>query len=606
MYSRGFFSTIVIAITLVCGCSEPDTDRASESSKAGSDSTAVVRHTDTLSTDATEFQFEPLPKSTTSSTFNGSTPKFRDVSVSRGLVHTYENGATGQLLMVESIGGGVAWLDLDADGFPDAYMVQAGSPNGPVTQRPHDRIFRNRESGFVDVTTMTGIHEQGYGQGVAVGDYDADGFDDIYVTNVGANTLYHNNGDGTVSEVTATSGTQDDRWSSSAAWADINADALPELYVCNYLKYDPYDPFPCEKDGKPALCHPRQIDAWPDELFLNRGDGSFEAAAEKMGTVGPGNKGLGVAVAHFNDDDLPDIYVCNDTTSNFLFVNSGEGFRERALDLGVALNSSGDAEASMGVEVGDSDGDGRLDLFLTHFTNESNTMYQNIGPAGFRDVTNTVGLHSVTMPKLGFGVVMRDFNSDSHPDIFIANGHIDHNNADGDGFEQHPQVLTTQNETWFDVSEEAGPYFRERRVARGVAVADFDCDGDWDLLTGNQNAPAALLMNESRHGHWLKIRFIGIASERRGSCTRVTLEFGKVMHTMELTAGTSFASSHEPIVICGFGDTNQSGTVSITWTSGVQQVIHDVQPDQSLIVLEGRPPYSDPTASHRPLDTVSQ
>ncbi|HIE95821.1 MAG TPA: hypothetical protein EYQ63_02125 [Fuerstia sp.] len=585
---------IVLVASSIPGCA----DSVPDLSPSGEKTASASRQPSTPSPPENRpaFHFDPLAGAEPQRTFQGQGPRFHESAAERGLVHTYQNGAIGQLLMVESIGGGVGWLDMDADGFPDVYFVQGGRPDGTMDGRPTDRLFRNVGHRFVDVTEVVGLDERGYGQGVAVGDCDGDGFDDVYVTNVGANTFYRNNGDGTITEATHSAGVRDSRWSSSAAWADLNGDSFSELYVCNYLEYDPYDPFPCEKDGLPALCHPRQIDAWPDELFLNKGDGTFDAAAQRLGTFGPGNKGLGVAIAHFNDDDLPDIYVCNDTTANFLFINTGDGFREAALDLGVGLNASGDAEASMGVATGDYDGDGQMDLYLTHFTNESNTLYRNIGVGGFRDVTGAVGLHALTMPRLGFGVVMRDFNCDGQQDILTANGHIDHNNADGDGFKQLPQMLTVQDGTWFDVSETAGPYFAQRRVARGVAVADFDQDGDWDVLTGNQNAPAALLVNESEGGHRLKLRLVGVASERQGIGARLSLTFGETTQSIQLTGGTSFASTHQPVLIVGLGDAASSGTVTIKWPSGTEQVLNDVRPDQSLIIVEGRRAFTDPAS----------
>ena len=594
MFRRHFPLWNLLVASSIFGCadsvpeiSQNDKKTASASRQPGTPSPAENRPA---------FRFDPLPETKAQRTFQGQGPRFHESAAELGLDHIYQNGATGQLLMVESIGGGLGWMDIDVDGFPDVYGVQGGRPDGPMASRPTDRLFRNLGGHFVDVTDSAGLDERGYGQGVAVGDYDGDGFDDVYVTNVGDNTLYRNNGDGTFIETTQAAGLRDPRWSSTAAWADLNGDAFPELYVCNYLEYDPYDPFPCEKDGLPALCHPRQIDAWPDELFLNSGDGTFDAAAQRLGTFGPGNKGLGVAIAHFNEDNLPDIYVCNDTTANFLFLNTGDGFREAALDLGVALNTSGDAEASMGVAAGDYDGDGQIDLYLTHFTNESNTLYRNIGVGGFRDVTGSVGLHALTMPRLGFGVVMRDFNGDGQQDIFTANGHIDHNNADGDGFEQPAQLLTVQDERWFDVTETAGAYFAERRVARGVATADFDLDGDWDVLIGNQNAPAALLVNESERGHWLKLRLVGVASERRGIGARLSLTFGETTQSIQLTGGTSFASTHQPVVIVGLPDAQLSGTVTIQWAGGAEQILRDVRPDQSLIIVEERRAFTDPAS----------
>ncbi|MDA1041238.1 MAG: VCBS repeat-containing protein, partial [Planctomycetota bacterium] len=359
----------------------------------------------------------------------GSCSHFVDVADDRGVRHVYLNGEAGRSLMVEAIGGGAGWLDYDRDGQWDLYLVQGGDPAAVDRgDQPTDQLFRNGGSaGFVDVSAAAVLIAQGYGQGVAIGDYDDDGFDDIYVTNVGRNALYRNLGDGTFLDVTTEAGVGDPRWSSSAAWADLDGDGDLDLYVCNYLDYDPLKPLDCRNAvGEPRICHPRDIDAVPDECFLNQGDGTFRASAVALGLHGPGNKALGVAVADFTGDGLPDIYVANDTEPNFLFRQRGDGtYDEVALALGCAVDRDGNAQASMGVAAGDYDADGVLDLYVTHFHDDSNTLYRGLGAAGFEDITALVGLHGPTLDRLGFGAVMADFDADSHMELLVANGHIE-------------------------------------------------------------------------------------------------------------------------------------------------------------------------------------
>lgn len=516
-------------------------------------------------------------------------PRFVDVARSVGLIHEYQNGAAGQLLMVEALGGGCGWLDYDGDRHPDLYLTQGGKPDAPVnSKRPPNRLFRNLGTGmFVEVTEFAMVGDRGYGQGVAIGDYDNDGFDDIYVTNVGRNVLYRNQGDGTFIDVSKFAGVDDLRWSSSAAWGDVDLDGDLDLYVCNYLNYDPYHPMECIKDGVPALCHPRDVEAWPDEFFENRGDGTFRAAARQWGLYGSGNKALGVVIADLNNDGRPDIYVCNDTTANFLFINQPDSrFAEIAVRLGAAFSASGHSQASMGVAIGDYDRSGDLDLFLTHFTGEANTLYRNLGQAGFQDVSGLIGLRSPTLPKLGFGTVMHDFNQDGREDLFVTNGHIDERNADGDGYKMLPQLFTFADSEWRECSEQAGPFFSNRLVGRGVASADYDSDGDLDLCVVHQNSPTALLRNDSERGHWLTVHLTGRKSNRSAIGSRVTVEAGELSLMQELAGGTSYCASHQHILVFGLGESDEPCTVRVRWPSGRTLLLDNVVPDQSLRLIE--------------------
>lgn len=517
--------------------------------------------------------------------------RFVDVAQDLGLVHTYANGEQGRSIMVETLGGGCGWLDFDRDGRWDMFLNQGGDPTGdPSAPQPRDALFRNLgDDGFREIASAAFIAEFGYGQGVAIGDFDNDGFDDIYVTNVGANTLWKNLGDGTFEEIGMSAAVDDGRWSTSAAWSDLNRDGYLDLYVCNYLQYDPKNPLECRtKKGELRICHPQDLDPWPDECFMNQGDGTFLPEARQRGLFGEGNKALGVAIADYNNDQLPDIYVANDTTANFLFVNQGDArFQEEAYLAGCAVNRNGSFQASMGLGVADVDNNGFLDIYSTHFYEESNTLYENLGDQGFQDVTGLVGLHTLTMPLLGFGVVIADFDHDSSQDIFVTNGHVE--NYPGNPFRKmSPQLLVSSGKTWRDDSASAGVFFQGKYAGRGTAWCDLDADGDADLAVVHQNDPVAILRNDSIRGHWLKFQFNGRESNRRGIGCRVIVRAGEVECLQELCGGTSYACSNQPALVFGLGDHKDDCEVDVLWPSGRRQHLEGVSVDSEIILNEPR------------------
>ncbi|HUG17711.1 MAG TPA: CRTAC1 family protein [Planctomycetaceae bacterium] len=571
-----------LAAMLIAGCqSEPPPDPQIPSNESREEKRPVFHF-------ETDTDFE---KAKSPATQTGALQPLRltDVAAETGLDFTYENGAYGQALMVESLGGGCCWLDFDRDGWPDLFLTQGGKPDAAdPSERPTDRLFHNRRGiRFVPVA-HAGVEGKGYGQGAAAADFDGDGFDDLYVTNVGRNVLYQNLGDGTFADVTESAGVGDPRWSSSAAWSDLNGDGHLDLYVCNYGDYDPYSPRECLKDGVPALCHPREIPPVPDECYINLGDGRFEAAATRLGLYGEGNRGLGVVAADLNNNGLTDLYVCNDTTANFLFLAQPDGtYQEAALLCGAALNAQGYAQASMGVAVGDYDGNGALDLYLTHFTNEENAVYQNQDdPGSFREVAGLSGMRPISYSKLGFGTVMYDLNGDGAMDLFVANGHIDPRNADGDGYEQFPQIISFLGNRWVEVSEQGGEYFQRKLVGRGVAAADFDRDGDLDLAVVHQNSPMALLRNDFPEARrTVSFRFRGSVSPRNGINVRVWMRCGEQSTMQELAGGTSYCVSHYPELIFPC-DGSESCSVRVRWPSGREFEYNDLATHLPVIFFE--------------------
>lgn len=513
---------------------------------------------------------------------------FEEVHVLLGLDHTYQNGERGQLLFVESFGGGSGWLDYDRDGKLDLYLNQGGDATQvDLSTAPLDQLFRNRGDRFESVTTLSLIQERGYSQGVAIADFDNDGFDDIYVTNVGANTLWHNCGDGTFIEMGERAGVADPNWSASAAWCDLDLDGDLDLYVCNYVEYELLHPVQClNEKGKLVVCNPKRFEPTADACFINQGDGSFMERAKVLGLNGPDNRALGVVAADFNRDGLVDIYVANDATPNFLFMSDGTGtYQDRAKLLGCAVDRRGQPQASMGLAVNDYDRNGFLDIYSTHFFSESNTLYSNLGEAGFQDVTGNTGLHEPTLDRLAFGTVMQDFDADGHMDLFVANGHVD-NSGENPNQSMRPQLFSWTGKKWLNVSRESGKYFDGRYIGRGVSQGDFDGDGDVDLVITHQNKPTALLRNDSPHGNWLSLSFSGTKSNRNGVGCCVTLTSGEVSLYQELVGGSSYCSSHQARLFFGFEGGDETCDIKIRWPNGTVQFLANLRVKQHFFVME--------------------
>ena len=518
-------------------------------------------------------------------------PHFVDVQEESNLDFQFDTGANGRALMFESTGGGGGWIDFDRDGQFDFYCLQGGNPTpapGQESISSRNRLFRNHSGVFSEVSLLAQAADAGYGQGLAVGDFDNDGFSDLYVTNVGANALYRNLGDGTFENTTATSTVGDPGWGTSAAWGDLDEDGDLDLFVCNYIRYDPYNPPPCQdKAGRPAVCHPEDLDASANVVFRNDGDGSFTSVAHDWGLYGENGKSLGVVIADLNGDDLPDVFVANDTTANFLFVNRGRGqFEEAGATMGCAISGLGQYQASMGIAFGDYDRNGFPDLYVTHFTDDSNTLYANLGQAGFYDATRQTGLHVPTLEYLAFGTVMADFNADGHEDLMIANGHIDDWRDRGELLDMPAQLFSFDGQQWREAGDKGGTYFATRRVGRSVSSADFDQDGDLDVAVVNQGKHVALLRNDRLDGHWLKVRLIGRHGCRDGIGAKVTLEQNETKLVQHLAGGTSYCAAHEPVLFFGLADRDDECTVTVQWGSRRTQQLKAIRVDQSLTIVE--------------------
>lgn len=575
--------TVLLLLThlLACGCDSQPTQNAASPEAAGP-----------------KFEFRPkqsLPPAAATAAPDTATiafPNLVDVAQSMGVHHVYDNGASPRALMVESTGGGCGWFDFDHDGLVDLYLTQGGDPCPPaVAQWVPDTLCRQTVDGrFRDVFALAALQDQGFGHGVAAGDWNNDGFDDLFVANAGVSRLFLNLGDGTFEDAGASLIGAKPAWSSTPAWGDPDRDGDLDLYVCNYAIYDPCNPVPClDKDGIPSICHPRNVEPEPDLYFRNEGDGRLVECAKQLGLFGRGNKALGVVIADMNGDHWPDIYVANDTTANFLFINNGAGtaFTESAQLLGGAVSATGEPQASMGVAFGDYDRNGWPDLLLTHFTGESNTLYQNRGAQGLHDVSHLTGLREPSLPKLGFGTIMDDLNSDGHMDLFVTNGHIDPRYAESEGYEMVPQLFSFDGQRWRERPAAAGDFFTRELVGRAVGTADMDRDGDLDLCVVHHNAPVALLQNDSASGRSLLVRLTGRSSNRSAVNTQVTVQCAGEILVQELPGGTSYAASHERLLHFGLGTLQGPLQVKVVWPAGTEQRLEIPDGQQQLHIVEG-------------------
>ena len=526
--------------------------------------------------------------------------QFADVTAEAGIHFRHVNGAKGDYHLPETIGAGGAFFDYDNDGALDLYLVNSSNWPGVHSEESTTSVlYRNNGDGiFTDVTATAGVDNAGnYGQGVAVGDYDNDGNRDLYVTNFGPNVLYHNNGDGTFTNVTGQAGVGDPLWSSSATFFDYDRDGNLDLYVVNYVHYSLDIPYrPCGDHGIRSYCHPSLFEGAPDQLYHNNGDGTFTDVTQAAGITDIGGpfqgKGLGVVAADFNNDGNLDIYVANDDTPNYLFYNNGDGtFTEIALLAGCAYSFDGVAQAGMGVDAADYNGDGFLDIFVTNLSYETNTLYRNNGDGTFTDASYEAQLGQESYLFVGFGTGFFDYDNDGHTDVFIANGHVIDNierTSDVITYAQRNQLFHNNGDgTFTEVSFESGTYFQRKGVSRGAIFGDYDNDGDVDIVVTQSNQPAELLRNEGgNRRNWLRVKTVGTISNRDGIGARVTVTVGSQLQTQEVHTGKSYLCSHDPRLFFGLGEHTTIDRLEIRWPSGGVQVIERIAANQELVVVE--------------------
>jgi len=546
----------------------------------------------------------------------------------------------------EIMGGGAAWIDVDQDGWLDLYLMNGcelrdprleGPPPAdgkPVVELPAadrasgvkndreqssadvtesqrgatearasaaPRVFTNRlflsRGGrwFEDVTQPSATGDTDYGQGCAVGDFDADGFPDLYLTNFGQNVLLHNNGDGTFTDATTEAGVGDACWGTSTAWFDVDGDDDLDLYVVNYLDVTYDNRRMCPIHKKPAYCGPARYDAAPDRLFVNQGDGSFIESAEKLGLLLPDGKGLAINVLDLDDDLKPEVYVANDMRANFLFTRTGQDqkggprYRDAATAGGCAVSDTGQNEASMGIACGDFDRDGRCDIFLTHFYTHKNTLYRNLGSLMFDDESRRSRIAASSYQTLGFGTVPLDVDRDGGLDLFIVNGNVlgPHHEPN----QMQAQLMLNDGRGRFDdVSAHSGRYFREMILGRGAAAADFDNDGDTDLVATHLDRPTALLENRTRPDR----HFVGLTL---CTPTRVRPVGGRIVVVNNgqrivcpVASGGSYLSQSDPRILVGLGDEVGPIQLEVFWPSGRRDQFRDLAVDRYWRIMEGQTP----------------
>jgi hypothetical protein len=511
---------------------------------------------------------------------------FRDVTDRAGLDFTHRHGGTGRKYLPEIMGAGGAALDYDGDGWMDLYLVQSGPLPGAASPRAAgepapNRLYRNRGSGpsgllgFEDVTAGSGAGLGGYGMGAVAADYDGDGDTDLYVVNLGPDALLRNNGDGTFTDVTVAAGISSPLWGSSAAFFDADRDGDLDLFVVNYLDFTLETHIDCGTPSRGILsyCHPDVYEMAPDVFFRNRGDGTFEEATTEAGLVDTTGKGLGVVVADLTGDGWPDVHVANDSTPNFLFRNRGDGrFQEAGLMLGVGYNEEGLTEAGMGTAVGDVDGDGYLDLFVTNLSAETNALYLG-GPQFFTYQTRQAGLFSASYLPVGFGAELADLDNDGDPDLLVTNGHVIDNIEmidDAQSFRQPSQLFWNDGRGRFTEAEAAAlGELAEPRVGRGTISLDADNDGRLDVLITFNNDRARLFRNQlTGAGNWLGLdprdRVGGIGALAR-------LDSGGRSTLAVRTAGSSYQTSGDPRLRLGLGGATVAQRVELRWPDGARQ-----------------------------------
>ena len=522
--------------------------------------------------------------------------RFSDITVQAGI--TFKHVASPEKrYIVESMSGGVALLDYDNDGDLDIYFVNSLTVDLVKSkERTKSALYRNDGAGkFTDVSEKAGVSDIGWGMGVAVADYNNDGFVDIYVTCLGPNRLLRNNGDGTFTDVTEKAGVGDPRWSTGASFVDSENDGDLDLFVSNYVDFD-LNNLPefgqgrsCQYKSIPVQCGPRGLKGAGDTLYRNNGDGTFSDVSVKAGVSDPnGFYGLGVIASDFDEDGLIDIFVANDSTPNFHYKNNGDGtFKEIGFIAGTAVNENGSEQGCMGVTVGDYDHDGKLDLFVTNFADEYNTLYRNNGSNSFTDLSYASKVAAVSLPLVGWGTKFFDYDNDGWVDLFVANGHV---YPQLPSYRQ-PRLLHRNNRdgTFTEVSAQFGSLLMENRASRGVAFGDLDNDGDIDMVVGDLDGLPQVLRNDSGNlNNSVLIKASGVKSNRSGIGARVRVVAGDVKQVDEVRSGDSYLSQSDPRLHFGLERRTKIDLIEIRWPSGVVDKITNANVNKILTVREGQ------------------
>jgi hypothetical protein len=532
----------------------------------------------------------------------GSTVELLDVTQAAGITFLHQSAAEKRYI-VESMGGGVAIFDFDRDGWLDLYLLNSSTVEGALAgkARPKAALYRNLGNGtFREVADAAGLADPGWAMGVAVADYDNDGWDDLYVTCFGPNRLYRNRGNGTFEEVTKRAGVGDDRFSTGAAWGDYDRDGDLDLAVANYVDFSLEDlpqfgkgPL-CQYKNLSVQCGPRGLPGAGDSLYRNNGDGTFTEVSAQAGVDDPaGYYGLGVVWSDLDEDGWPDLFIANDATPNYFYRNNQDGtFREEGLVSGLAVDESGLEQGCMGIALGDYDRDGRIDLFVTNFADQYNTLYRNLGDGIFSDLSRASQISAGSVPLVGWGTGFFDVDHDGWLDLLVVNGHV-YPQVEGafpGGLYRQPKLFSRNrgDGTFVDASAWPSQALQQRRASRGAAWGDFDNDGDLDILVNELDGMPMLLRNEGGHraGSWLNLKLVGTRSNRNAIGTRVSLRAGSRRYVDEVRAGGSYLSHSDRRLHFGLGAATHIDEIRIEWPSGMVETLPRQAVNQFLTLQE--------------------
>jgi hypothetical protein len=513
-----------------------------------------------------------------------------------GIHWAHTAGKSREKYLPEATGPGCAFLDYDNDGWMDIYLVNSGKSDFYTPSQPlRNALYKNNRDGtFTDVTEKAGVPGGGFGMGVAVGDYDGDGFPDIFVTQYGRSILYHNNGNGTFTDVTEQAGLSITGWASSAVWFDYDNDGRLDLFVCQFVEFDKVSGCGIAKDGKRHYCIPRPFRPTPSWLFHNNGDGTFTDVSKESGITHSLGKAWGVVTTDINNDGRMDLFVANDTVSNFLFMNRGNGkFEEIGLEADIAYSADGKARSGMGVDSADFNEDGWMDLFVANIDQEIFSLYQNNKDNTFEDQAMPLGIGMSTRWMSGWGVKFFDYDNDGNLDLIQANGFPDDLVEEFSSQVTYREPLLLFHNTgkeFKDVSSQSGPIFSKTFSARGLALGDFDNDGAVDVLVAVNDGPPVLLHNSvGKQNHWLGVRLVGKKSNPDAVGAKITYQAGDLKRTRTKVGGGSFLSSHDPRVVLGLGNRTKIDWLEVKWPqpSGVVERFTDLPVDRYVTIVEG-------------------